>query len=294
MEKVTIKVPATSANLGPGFDCLGIAYDLYNEFIFEKKEDGFTFSNVEDEYQNEDNLSVVAFKAAMAETSVKNAGFHMTEVHVNVPISRGLGSSSTMIVAGVLAFNYLYDANFSKEDIIKIATKVEGHPDNVVPALLGGLTCSIIENDQIVVESFSPSESLHYILMIPDFMLSTKESRSVLPKEVLMKDAIFNISHGILLISALESGNGEKIALSLKDKIHQPYRKKLIEDYDIILDEALSLGAYGICLSGAGPTMLAICPNDISVNLEDNLKKICKASWKVLDLKANMRGTIVE
>lgn len=291
MDKITISVPATSANLGPGFDCFGIAYNLYNTFTFEKTPGNFSFVNFEEEFSNEDNVCVLSFKEAEKFAGKTGAGCKITLEKCDVPICRGLGSSSTLIAAGVMAYNALYEANFDDETILEIATKLEGHPDNVAPALFGGLTCAVMDEGIIGVEKYNPASNLHFTVMIPDFQLSTKKARGVLPTEVTRADAIFNVSHAALLLTALQTGDPNKIAFALKDKIHQPYRKTLIADYEAVEEKALKCGAIAVCLSGAGPTMLAISTSDISAAVEKELTGL-NANWRVLDLKVDQNGAM--
>ncbi len=294
MNKVTISVPATSANLGPGFDCFGIAYNLYNTLEFEKTPGKFSFEGFEPEFSNEDNLAIVSFKEAEKAAGKSGAGCLAKMIACDIPVCRGLGSSSSIIIAGIMAYNLLYDAGFDDDKVLEIATLVEGHPDNVAPALFGGLTCAVMDDGVIGVEKYKPAANIHFTLIIPDFQLSTEKARGVLPKEIAREDAIYNISHAALLLTALQSGDESKIAFALKDKIHQPYRKGLIDEYDIVSEKALELGACAVCISGAGPTMLAIGSSDISHKLEAALTKACKHSWRVLDLKADSTGATVK
>lgn len=294
MNKVTISIPATSANLGPGFDCFGLAYNLYNVFEFEKTPGSFSFEGFEPEFSNEDNLAIVAFKVCEKAAGKTGAGCLIRIKECGVPICRGLGSSSTTILAGVLAYNALYDAGFDDKKILEIATLIERHPDNVAPALYGGLTCAVMDEGIIGVEKYKPASSLHFTLMIPDFQLSTAKARGVLPNAISRQDAIYNISHAALLLTALQSGDEAKIAFALKDKIHQPYRKGLIDEYDIVYAKALELGACAVCISGAGPTMLAIGSKEIAPELEKALAQTCKHSWHAIDLKADSAGATVK
>ena len=292
MKKVKITVPATSANLGPGFDCFGIAYNLYNEFTFEKTPGEFSFKGFDEDFCNEENVCVVSFKTAEKAAGKTGAGCKISLDKCDIPICRGLGSSSTLILAGIMAYNELYDAGFSDEKILDIATGLEGHPDNLAPALYGGLICAAMDDGIIGVEKLTPSADLHFTLMIPDFQLSTAKARAVLPEKVTRADAIFNVSHSALLLAALQTGDPEKIAFALKDKIHQPYRKALIPDYDTVQEKALGCGACAVCISGAGPTMLAISAKEIAGKLESELTGLT-AKWRVIDLKADSNGTTV-
>lgn len=293
MNKAVISVPATSANLGPGFDCFGIAYNLYNTFTFDKTPGEFSLDGFEEEFSNEDNVCIVSFKEAEKAANGNGAGCRVSLDKCDIPICRGLGSSSSLILAGIMAYNALYDAGFDDKKVLEIATKIEGHPDNAAPAIYGGITCAALDEGIIGVEKFTPAANLHFTLMIPDFQLSTTKARAVLKKEVPMGDAIFNVSHAALLLSALQTGEPEKIRFSLKDRLHEPYRKTLIADYDTVREKALKCGAAAVCISGAGPTMLAISTEEIAEKLEAELTELT-AVWKVLDLKADPNGATVE
>ncbi|MBW4668976.1 MAG: homoserine kinase [Cyanomargarita calcarea GSE-NOS-MK-12-04C] len=264
---VSVTVPATTANLGPGFDCIGAALTLYNNFKFTQIEGEFaisvTGSEAERVQTDESNLvyqAFVKFYQYIEQTppSVK------IEIQMDVPLARGLGSSATAIVGGLVGANQLAGEPLSLSQVMELAIAMEGHPDNVVPALLGGcrLAASGVENEPSrpcwEVCEVPWSADVLLVLAIPDFELSTASARAVLPGEVSRGDAIFNAAHLGLLLRGLETGKPDWLRAGLQDKLHQSYRKSLIKGYDAVNSAALEAGAYGMVISGAGPTLLAL------------------------------------
>lgn len=284
---VKVLTPATSANIGPGFDCLGIAYNLYNEFEVELS-DKLIIEGCDLKYQNENNLFYIGFNS-VKERLNRYEKCKVT-IHSNIPVSRGLGSSASLIVAGVLSANNLFGNKLSLEELFEIATKIEGHPDNIAPCMFGGFTCAY-QNEKPEFIHLNVSNSLRYTLIIPDYELSTSQSRSVLPKNYNRQDVVFNISRNVLLIKAFESGDEKLIKEALQDKIHQPYRKELIKDYDRIEKICLDNKAISMVLSGAGPTMLAISKID---NLSSKIKQSLPENYLILDLNLNSKGAIIQ
>ncbi|MFZ5353089.1 MAG: homoserine kinase [Bacillota bacterium] len=254
---VKIRVPATSANIGPGFDCLGIAFRLYNTFLVEEAGSGLEIYGCSEEYRNENNLVYTSMKSCFDIIGYRHRGIRL-EMDCSIPISRGLGSSAACILGGVIGANEIASAGLNKQEILEIAAKIEGHPDNAAPALYGGMTAAVMDGKNVVVEKQELSDQLGFYALIPSFTLSTKESRAVLPSEVSMKDAVFNIGRTAILMSGLNKGNAESIKAGCDDRLHQLYRGKLIKDYSYITDICRSSGALGVFLSGAGPTIMAI------------------------------------
>ena len=224
MEKVSIRVPATSANLGPGFDSFGCALSLYNTYTFEIIESGLEITGCPEEFCNEDNLSIVAYRKTVQAMGLPVEPLRL-HIQSDIPVCRGLGSSSAMLVAGALAANALHDSRFSLEYLLYLCTQIEGHPDNLAPAFYGGMTASLMRNGRPVTARFPLSESLRFIALIPDFHLSTEKARAILPKEIPFADAVYNVSHAALLLRALETADIEMISFALNDRLHQPYRK---------------------------------------------------------------------
>ncbi|AFZ45635.1 homoserine kinase [Halothece sp. PCC 7418] len=262
--QVTVQVPATTANLGPGFDCLGVALTLQNQFQLTRQPTGT--ASVEIVVQGEeaasvsnnpDNLIYQAFRQ-FYEDFGETAPPVKIEIKLGVPLSRGLGSSATAIVGGLLAANALAGSPVEDEDLLQRAIALEGHPDNIVPAFLGGCRLAVPTGKAWEIAEIPWSEQLIPVVAIPNFELSTKEARSVLPSQVSRDVAIFNASHLGLLIRAIETGRGDWLRTGMQDQLHQPYRQQLISGYSEVETAALCAGAYGVAISGAGPTLLAI------------------------------------
>ena len=290
MEQITVRVPATTANLGPGFDSVGCAFTLYNTITFIKSEK-LEFEGCDEKYANENNLAVVALNKALAKKGLKATGVKVIFENVDVPVSRGLGSSAALIVAGAFAANELYNLNLTKHDILCICNEIEGHPDNLSPAIYGGLTASLTKDGVPYSVHYDIHRKISFVALIPDFELETSLARSVLPKTVAHSDAVFNESHLAVLLKALENGDTQLISLALDDKLHQPYRFNLIKGYETAKKCAFDNGCISFCISGAGPTCLCLTENqDFAENLKEDLKKNGLGSWKVLNLNVDYEG----
>ena len=290
MVKCTVNVPATTANLGPGFDSVGCAFALYNTITFELTENGLAFNGCDIAYANEDNLAFVSFKAVYTYLKKQLPGCNISFDSIKVPLSRGLGSSAALIVAGAVAANFLSGNTLSKEEILKICNDIEGHPDNLSPAIYGGLTASMVADGVPVSVSFEIHPLLRFVALIPDFELLTKEARSVLPKKIDFSDAVFNASHLAVLLKALEKGEKQIISLALDDKLHQPYRKHLIKGYEVAEKIAKDLSCIAFCISGAGPTCLCITDStDFADKMRENLHKE-DLNWQVIPLEIDRKG----
>ncbi|MFW5786909.1 MAG: homoserine kinase [Halanaerobiales bacterium] len=261
--KLKLKVPATSANLGPGFDCMGLGLKYYNTFIFEKIKDGIEIV-VEDKKEGrlainrEDNLIYRAVKEFSNRTGVKVAGWKILQQN-RIPLARGMGSSATAIIAALFGLNRLYDKPLSQDEIIKIAVEIEGHADNVIPAFLGGFTINVQTEDEIYYKKILVNDhSLKLILVIPDFQLKTSRLRQVLPEKVKYADAVFNQGRTALLTAIFSSESWQLLKTAMEDKLHQDYRSELIPGFKEVIKSANEAGALGSALSGAGPTIMAL------------------------------------
>ncbi|AIE74945.1 MULTISPECIES: homoserine kinase [unclassified Synechocystis] len=264
MVSFTVSVPATTANIGPGFDCLGAALGLYNHVTVTSPTDPTTDLLIEARGRDgqkisagKDNLLYQAIAYFYQQTGQAIPPLKL-EIDLEIPLARGLGSSATAIVGGLLAANQVAGNPCTKMEILQMAIAMEGHPDNVAPALLGGCQLAV-KNGQVweLIALDWPSKFVP-VLAIPDFELSTEAARAVLPQQYDRSAAIFNASHLALLVQAFSQGRGDWLALALQDQIHQPYRQGLIPAYDQLHQAALNAGAYNLVISGAGPTLLAI------------------------------------
>ena len=287
--KVTVRVPATTANLGPGFDSFGLALTLYNDISLEETESGLEFIGCPADYANEDNLIFVAYKAAMDAMGIPVKGLKVT-IDSNIPISRGLGSSAALLTAGAMGANALHGSPLSLQQVLEVTNPIEGHPDNLAPAIFGGLTASMMVGKQPITVPCTLHPDWKFLALVPDFPLSTSAARGVLPANYSRADAVYNVGRGALVIKALELGDEKLLAMAMDDKIHQPYRRKLIADYDAIESIVQQHGA-AFALSGAGPTLLCVTRND---NLADILREALpaqtQANWTVLSLEAEHKG----
>ena len=314
---VTVTVPATTANLGPGFDCIGAALSLYNRFQFSRLEPSateklkitVTGTEAAKVKTDESNLAYVAFLKLYDRL---NQSPPPVAIHIDmqVPLARGLGSSATAIIGGLVGANELAGKPLSQVEVMQLAIELEGHPDNVVPALLGG--CRLAASNappqpplskgglrespplskggqggviwQICDIPWHPD--IVPVVAIPDFELSTAEARKVLPADYSRADAIFNAAHLGLLVRALAAGDHNWLRCALQDKIHQPYRRSLIRGYEAVQEAAVAAGACGMVISGAGPTLLALT----DVTNADAVVREMAAAWAEFGVKADVRA----
>jgi len=253
--KFIVKTPATSANLCVGFDCIGMAVNIYNKYKFEKAEkdgtEGFGAFGIED------NLVLKAYKETFEFIRKDYVPVKITMIETGVPVARGLGSSSCCIVAGVLAAERISGVKLSGEEKIRIAAKIEGHPDNVAPCILGGIVASVADTENLIYSEFEISDKLSVILAIPDLISKTEEARAILPEVYKRSDVVHNLSRAFLLSDALKRGDTERLRIIFDDKIHEPYRLPLIPKALEIKKYANENG-FACCLSGAGSTLLIL------------------------------------
>lgn len=254
---VTIRVPATTANMGPGFDTFGCALALYNTVSYEEIPSGLVITGCDETYQNEGNLAVVAYRKVMDALGLPMPGLKI-DIQADIPVCRGLGSSAAMIASGAAAANAIHGSPYTHLELLGICNDIEGHPDNLAPALLGGLVTSYVDDGVPVAVRYDLHPDLRFTALIPDFELSTHLARGALPKEVPFADAVFNVSRASVLLKALETGDQAMIRRSLQDRLHQPFRGKLIAGYEEVRAMALSCGCTAFCISGAGPTLLSL------------------------------------
>ena len=292
MKRVTIRVPATTANLGPGFDAFGCALSLYTDVTFEETEAGLEITGCPEEFTGPDNLAYVSYCAALATMSEELRGVKI-HIEADIPVCRGLGSSAALLVAGAMGANVLRGNKLSTQGLLNITNAMEGHPDNLAPAFFGGLTASMVDNGLPVCVNFPLHPDWEFLALVPDFDLPTTLARQALPTEYDRNDAVYNIAHGALVLKALELGDEKLLRNAMQDRIHQPYRKKMIADYEKIESLVRTTGA-AFCLSGAGPTLLCITRNPgLEAKLAKKLDSITTASWKMLPLHVEFQGAHV-
>ena len=292
MNRVTIRVPATTANLGPGFDAFGCALSLYTDVTFEETDSGLEITGRDEAYAGPDNLAYTAYCAVL---NTLNEDIRGVKIHIDahIPICRGLGSSAALLVAGAMGANVLHGSKLSTQGLLNITNAMEGHPDNLAPAFRGGLPASMVDGGRPVTVNFPLHAGWEFLALVPDFDLPTSLARSVLPEQLNRGDAIFNVSHGALVLKALELGDEKLLRTAMQDRLHQNYRKKLIPDYDKIEALVRATGA-AFCLSGAGPTLLCITRNEgLEEKLAKKLDSITQHNWQMLPLHVEFQGAHV-
>ena len=292
MGSVTIRVPATTANMGPGFDAFGCALQLYTDVTFEETECGLEITGCDEEFTGPDNLAYVSYCAVLSSLSEEIRGVKI-HIDAHIPICCGLGSSAALLVAGAMGANVLRGNRLSTQGLLNITNAMEGHPDNLAPAFFGGLTAAMVDNGLPVAVSFPLHPEWEILALVPDFTLPTVKARAVLPEQVSRADAIYNIAHGAMVLKALELGDEKLLHNAMQDKLHQPYRKSLVADYEAIESLARTYGV-GFCLSGAGPTLLCITRNKaIREKLEAKLPTITTHDWTIMPLHIDFEGARV-
>lgn len=290
---IRIDVPATSANLGSGFDSLGIALTMHNK-VWMEEWDEIDIKSVDDTVipTDESNLIYWAAHHLYSQCGKKLPGLKIRQEN-NIPMARGLGSSSACIVAGILGANRLLGSPFTQSELINLAAKIEGHPDNTSPAISGGLVASAIEGERVYSVSVPVSEKIAFAVMIPPFELKTEKARKVLPDLYSRQDAVYNLSRSGLMTASLFSGNLENLRVAVQDKIHQPYRSGLIENYDNVFRMSYELGSLGTYVSGAGPTIISMVDasdKSFAESMASHLERKGIMDWRVLLLHADPDG----
>ncbi len=266
--KLTIKVPATSANLGPGFDSLGLALDLWNESTFELADDFTVYIEGEGEGKLAQGKNNMIIRAAQKLAEHVRKELHPFVVHCvnHIPLGSGLGSSAAATLTGLLAANVLTESKLSNDEILCLATELEGHPDNVAPALMGGLVVSTM-NDKKVLARQLLIMPMHITVVLPGFHFPTKEARTALPQNIDIKDAVHNISRTVLVTEAFRTGDLSLLREAMTDRLHQSYRLKLIPGAEEAMNAMKADGASAVALSGAGPSLIAFSETESNIGL---------------------------
>lgn len=288
-----VSIPATTTNLGPGFDCLGMSVELYNyisveindvlEIVVPDCDKGIIPAD-------ETNLVVQAMQKVYDYAQKDFIPVKLIQEN-NIPYARGLGSSAACIVGGILATNKLLKNQLSFDEMLNIAVSMDGHPDNVLPAFTGGLTAATVHDDIVDFVQMMPHEKYKFVFIIPDFHLKTSDARKVLPKEYSFRDAVRSVGKAVVLTTSLVNGMEKNLKSSCDDLLHQPYRKTLIPNFDDIKEKAYALGAHGFYLSGAGPTMGCIISGNsdsFTNNMANYLQSI--GSYKMFTSPASKQG----
>ncbi len=288
---ISIRVPATSANLGAGFDSVGVALSLYNK-VDMQLDDRL-------EIRSPEGLNIPADENNLIFSSAKTVfdlcGERLTGITIwerpEIPMASGLGSSSACVLAGILGANALLGEPLGLQELLDLAARLEGHPDNVAPALLGGFVAAAVdERGRVWHAKLSVPENLCFCALIPDFSLQTEKARDALPETVSRKDAVFNISRAALLAASLAAGKTENLAVATQDCLHQRVRLGLIPGGRQAADMARAAGALGVYVSGAGPTIIALTDSDepaarITRSLAESFP-----GWRAVRLTADTSG----
>lgn len=294
---IKLRVPASSANMGAGFDTLGVAVGLYNRMEIEEIPEGLEIINKNTQSfvpKDENNLIYRAMLYLFNHVGHKPKGCRIAQ-NSQIPMTRGLGSSSACIIGGMLAANIISGRTLSYNEIIHLAAKMEGHPDNVGPALFGGFCVSLTDGEKTIIKSAKLEGHIKFAVIIPDFFVATKKSRGVLPSRVDFRDAVYNVGHASMFQAAMLSGDMEALSMGVKDKLHQQYRKNYVDGMEDIFEKTYSLGSRATYLSGSGPTILSILDGDYKrfgngmqeYFIENSLK------WKCMILPIDNVGAVV-
>jgi homoserine kinase len=295
-----IRVPATSANLGAGFDALGLALGLHNYYEVTARE-GLAVTGCPEELAGPDNLFLTSFRRGLEVLGLpwRGLGLH---VESSIPIARGLGSSAACIVGGLLAASCLRGragprGELGEEGILDLAAAIEGHPDNVAPALLGGFCVAVAKDGRVHVVRSEVTHGLVFNALVPPFALSTAVARAALPASLPFADAVFNIGRAALTAAAFTSGDWRSLSVACEDRLHEPYRSPLVPDFDAVVSAARAAGAVAVYLSGAGPTVMAMedGPGPIAAGeLDGLLAGMDSGSWRRFSLSADNQGAALE
>lgn len=293
---IQLQVPATSANLGAGFDALGLALQYYN-YVSMEESDQIEISSSDGTPipTDEKNLIYISAKDLFEVCGKKLSGLKLIQTN-QIPMTRGLGSSSACIVAGLVGANTLLGNPLGTDDLVDLAAQIEGHPDNTAPALLGGIVTAVFDGRRVHWVKQEVYTKLKFVAMIPDFELKTEKARACLPSEISHKDAVYNLSRAALFSASLLTGKFENLRTATHDKLHQPYRMALIPRAREVFDIAYAHGAYAVYISGAGPTLMAIVDEEntyFSGKMRFSLDNAGMKGWQVHDLKIDNTGCVL-
>ena len=299
---IKIRVPATTANLGSGFDCLGLALKLYLNLEIEETEENLVI-----EYQGE-GAEKFSLKKKEETLIWKSINLVLKKIHKDIhkkglkikvlnkiPITRGLGSSASAIIGGIVGAARLYGIDLTNQEMLGLALSLEGHMDNIVPALIGGLTLAYKTGQgEIKWARIKTPLDLRIVLAVPEFTLNTKEMRKVLPQKVTLSQAIFNLSRSALLVNALQNSDWEVLVEAMEDRLHQPYRTPFIPGIKDMFSQIKKTGLAGVALSGSGPSIVSLTKKGreetISTIMKDAFLKV-GVNCRILVLEADLEGT---
>ena len=295
MKKIEISIPATTANLGPGFDCLGLALDIFNVAVVSWQEGSKLTLDQLHEWAEKlpfDQHAIAAAYCYYADQQRADLPPIEIDFSCDIPIARGLGSSATCAIAGIVAGQYIHKGSCNKEELLKLTTDLEGHPDNAAPAILGGLVLSASNEAGPVTVNLPCHENIHTFLMIPDFELSTDRARAVLPELIPHRQAVKQLGAFGFLLQGLAAGSHDLLRHGNEDFLHEPYRRKLLAEYDTIKKTALDCGCSAVSLSGAGPSLLGLFAGsgDEADQVGFLLKQELPSGWELKRAQINHSG----
>lgn len=297
---IHIQIPATSANMGPGFDSIGIAVQLYNHVWVEEQESGLTIEVKRKQAipipTDESNLIYRTMQHFYQKKGLPMPGVHIIQEDA-IPMVRGLGSSAACIVGGLFAANELAGAPCTREELAQIAAELEGHPDNSNPAIFGSMVVGAQDASGMKHVRLELPKDLIFAIMVPDFPVSTEASRSVLPDSYSRQDVVFNASRAALLIASMMTENYENLEMAMEDRVHQPYRSVLIPGMEEIFRHAKEYGAVASYLSGAGSTLMAMVTREQAAEFERKMSEYLhrlEHHWELTLLEPDREGVKIE
>ncbi len=296
---VKVTVPASTANLGSGFDCMGIALNLYTRATFEETDGGveIIINDPSSEFLPHDETNYVykAMTRVFDCAGIYPKGVRITS-HTDIPMTRGLGSSSASLALGLFGANEMIGRPFSKDDLLGIAYEIEGHADNVTPCIMGGFTVSVADFGKVFYTKTQVPDNIRFAAMIPEFYLSTKKARNLLPRFVPHKNAVFNVAHAAYMASSVAKGDFTSFGIGTKDRLHQKYRFSMIKSAEFIIRCAKRNGAMCGYLSGAGPTIISVLDKDYD-RFEKSMNNLISSNlknWSLKMLTADNNGVVCE
>lgn len=300
--KIKVKVPATSANVGSGFDALGLAVTLYNTVTFEPS-DKLDISSADGTRipRNETNLVYRSAKGLFDKVGKQMPPLRLVQTNP-IPMARGLGSSSACIIAGLLGANSMLGGVLNTQELLTLATAIEGHPDNVAPALLGGLTSSVFEDGKVYSVKRDVDPELCFAAIVPDYKLLTEAARAALPKQIAHRDAVYNLARAALVPAAFCEGRHDLLGIATEDRLHQPYRMPLMPGSREVFELAKRCGAKAVYVSGAGSTVMAVAERGGAESFYSSMQAGLEAlegldgceEFTLLRLSADNTGATVE
>ncbi len=294
---IKVRVPASSANMGAGFDTLGVAVGLYNRMEIEEISEGLEITNKNARGyipKDDNNLIYRAMKRVFEYVGYQSKGYRITQ-DSSIPMTRGLGSSSACIVGGMAAANIISGRKLSYAELAHLAAKEEGHPDNIGPAIFGGFCVSLTDGDETIIKSVKLQNGVKFAAMIPDYFMATRKARNTLPRKVDFDDAVYNIGHASMFQAALISGDMKSLSTAARDALHQRYRKSYVAEMDDIFEKSYELGSRATYLSGSGPAVMSVLDGGYG-GFESGMNKYFSEKslkWRCMILPVDNVGTVV-